>query len=1006
MFFAYSTQTVFTSEKDAAPNARLNALQLHQLIIGSDCTTIDTYEQIKSICALHFEIGSDYKTVIKPLIEPLKKSLGYFLPSGYCPVHHNNETLQYNGIVQMDIDIKRIGGSKEAQRIMTAIKSIKHLLPFVVLATMSPTGYGLKILVQTNNKDKATHGEAFRQVAAFLANLLQIQKGDIDTLGISQPCFLPNDPTAYFNEYALSFHVQHTEQENSPKPTHTQNFDADTERTAKAAVFYLTENKIDLDHSYHEFISMVAALVNTFGEEIGKEYAHAIYATSPKYNNESKKYIKDFSKSVARRDHYEKPATAGSIIYHAKKHGFKTIFNDFQTTKNETYTGEKGEYLLQILARYNKELTVKEICNRKWVVPTGTGKSYMVATFAKAHKVVVVCPSNALVNQYVTNGAVGFDETRLKVTNNDTFIAVTYASLAKLGTRINTHEYHLFFDECHNFTSGDFMRKQLHKAATQIRFYQSLTQLTATNLYNFDKRLEIPTVRVTVPKPHKDFHIIDCEHILNSVANLVLTSATKERLPVVLLNNTTTKLAELKTLIGDFKGLHTLSSDDKEKDLFSEITKDKLLPKNLKALITTTVIKEGNDINNEKHFDIFVVGAFHSSDLEQFASRFRKALSITVYHFKSNKRTEKDQAFEVMARAKSVLRSAERSMMERNSELNDMDMDTLTKEQNVRNAIQTQAIKDREDGSGKCEIDSIKINNTVFNDEKYYEYQNDAYQIEQLSQYNFRHIQNIDTTQTDTPTDGTQSEMKEAAKASKTAAKLAYKNCLESILSAANPTFYFRELCNTKLPKAQQKAIDRINALNEKLGVSVKDAATALCTESDGELLTYSDLEFNRFATRAQLQALENNTAYMASNRKLSILIKAMRHALSPGAKYSGEELREIVVGVLSIDKSIDLYPFKASGEKSVKQRIMRIVGFFFDVEYKPMKENGDLSRVYILSKSYSFFNYIGLKSKEKYGTNALEKAVWKAAIDDTTAHLDTNDGWDNVPKKMALKGK
>jgi len=112
LIFAFSdTNKVYTPAEKSTKNKRINfnqlvlkikaaapaAISLTRSTIKSELLKGNTFEGAKKAAARH------------------KKEIPYFLPSGFCPIHHNDKTLtDYNGILQIDIDFKFLGGDKKA----------------------------------------------------------------------------------------------------------------------------------------------------------------------------------------------------------------------------------------------------------------------------------------------------------------------------------------------------------------------------------------------------------------------------------------------------------------------------------------------------------------------------------------------------------------------------------------------------------------------------------------------------------------------------------------------------------------------------------------------------------------------------------------------------------------------------------------------------------------------------------------------------------------------------
>jgi predicted P-loop ATPase len=202
--FAFGgSNKVFTPAEKCTQNELINLSQLIELI-KSDAPS--NALKIRKIVKNGFNQNIDAKK-IKTQIKPLKNSLPFVLFSGFCSIHHNDKTLVYNGCLQLDIDFKFAGGDVKAIELKQVVKS----LPYVVLAAISPSGYGLKCLIATDNFEfdyaqkisKKNYTSKHEKISKILISELA-EKFDIDIklfdfVGASQPCFVPYDKEVYFN---------------------------------------------------------------------------------------------------------------------------------------------------------------------------------------------------------------------------------------------------------------------------------------------------------------------------------------------------------------------------------------------------------------------------------------------------------------------------------------------------------------------------------------------------------------------------------------------------------------------------------------------------------------------------------------------------------------------------------------------------------------------------------------------------------------------------------------
>ena len=312
--------------------------------------------------------------------------------------------------------------------------------------------------------------------------------------------------------------------------------------------------------------------------------------------------------------------------------------------------GTEGEYLTDILKRYGIPITPEGICGRQWNVPTGTGKTYLAAQVAKVAKVVLCVPytplAEAIADKY--GAALWIGKKKSDDIQAAQFIVCNYRSFRNLFNVISPGSYHLFIDEIHN-TAADYLCGNLSYIAERAELFASVTTLTGTPFAQFCKAFQLPQVNVTVPRKAKRFYIYDCKEVRKAAAVLFKKSVAAGRIPVLILNDTNDsgKLGALKCLLQDMTGIATLNSYTKDSAQFQAIVQTRRLHSGTEGIITTSVLKEGNDIDDAAAFDFIVIGNHHVNDLEQFANRSRNGTDIAVYWLRSLKAKSNKNKFNV-----------------------------------------------------------------------------------------------------------------------------------------------------------------------------------------------------------------------------------------------------------------------------------------------------------------------------------------------------------------------
>ena len=936
--FALSPDRVDVGEYLARPNIETDLAQL-QVLIQSDAP--EALNKAREIARIVYEHRPDDRG-LKASIQAFKKQLPYFLASGYCPKHHNDHTLQYNGVLQIDIDFKESKGNQKAKELKEQVKNMG--LPFIMLCAISPSNYGVKILVATTNQDLTKHSEALKDLIHILSNILGISERNFDSLGASQPCYVPFDKEVYVNHNFTPY--QWTPKITNLSTKNAINITLDNTDLAQQAVNYLIQNKISVANSYDEYLSITAACINTFGDTEGSLIAYDLLSCSPQFLDSN--FCSNFKNHTRFTRQDGNISTAGTLVHFAKENGWKPIYRlpDAKTPKF-VLRGAKGDKFSHILSNNDIELTPTNFCNRIWIVPTGTGKTFVVALFAKNYKTVIVCPTLALVENVCKEyGATKFTGDYRQLAGDETFIATTYASYKSLLNRIDTKAFNVFIDESHNFTSSTnrgFLLSELTDVWNISKeFYASVTLLTGTDLYNFHPDIAaMPKVTVHVPKEKKPFEIINCKKLIPAIVESVKNSISKGRFPIVLFNDTGAKLNALQTLLSPL-GIAFFNSHEKDNDDFISTITDGFIPINIKGIVTTTVLKEGNNIYNEYAYDIISVGEHHSSTIEQLANRPRKAKDIKVYILKGENREKLDQTFDAGKEGNQLIWRTQRACNELNT--NDLsDTTLLALELQGRNAIQNLPIIENTEGG--YSIDYLQINNFVFKRESTAEYKNDNYLISNLEKYGFEYIDTYNFSKDIMKDD--QKAIDEANKARKEKEAADYKTELSVINQRPDALEYCEKKSMSRTAtKGEKKATVRVTQLH-KLGYNTEEAVNMVTDVKN-------DTSFKLLKNRIVIQDLRKNEEYMNSNRMFSILIQKFENTFDITKTYSSDEIRSKVVECLSLDKSIYLDPFltekEGNNEEKSQKRIdkcLKVLRLFFDVNNIAQRSGKDVAKVY-----------------------------------------------------------
>lgn len=139
------------------------------------------------------EIRNFLKENNKNKSDELKNSLSGFTVSAIFDEKRRKEkVIKYYGVMVLDID--NLKDEEEVERIKKEIEKIEY----TKMVFVSPSGLGLKIIVETNNTDVERHTEVYKELVKYYENQLNVEF-DSQTCDVSRLCFFSYDETAYYN---------------------------------------------------------------------------------------------------------------------------------------------------------------------------------------------------------------------------------------------------------------------------------------------------------------------------------------------------------------------------------------------------------------------------------------------------------------------------------------------------------------------------------------------------------------------------------------------------------------------------------------------------------------------------------------------------------------------------------------------------------------------------------------------------------------------------------------
>ena len=139
------------------------------------------------------EIRNSLKENNKNKSDRLKNSLlGFTVSAIFDEKRRKERVIKYYGVMVLDID--NLKDEEEVERIKKEIEKIEY----TKMVFVSPSGLGLKIIVETNNTDVERHTEVYKKLVNYYENQLNVEF-DSQTCDVSRLCFFSYDETAYYN---------------------------------------------------------------------------------------------------------------------------------------------------------------------------------------------------------------------------------------------------------------------------------------------------------------------------------------------------------------------------------------------------------------------------------------------------------------------------------------------------------------------------------------------------------------------------------------------------------------------------------------------------------------------------------------------------------------------------------------------------------------------------------------------------------------------------------------
>jgi VirE N-terminal domain/Primase C terminal 2 (PriCT-2) len=223
-----------------------------------------------------------YKKIIETLRQAqdketqrnLKKQLPNITASGTFTKRVDSSLIAHSGLKQIDID-------KDGNEDLDALKAKEQLIKdkHTFAAFISPTGTGVKLLVQVNPNEEKT---VYSHLKAYYSEKYKL---NIDTScsNVSRAMFVSHDEELYQNPKSEIFAIPKTDSKNALPGIHKANPLNDKAKEVELLIKKIEASKTDITGDYHQWLKIGFALASEFGSN-GESYYHRISCFSKTYD--------------------------------------------------------------------------------------------------------------------------------------------------------------------------------------------------------------------------------------------------------------------------------------------------------------------------------------------------------------------------------------------------------------------------------------------------------------------------------------------------------------------------------------------------------------------------------------------------------------------------------------------------------------------------------------------------------------------------------------------------
>jgi len=569
----------------------------------------------------------------------LKSERAYYTPSGTFTKRNNESIQQHNPVISIDID--GLGSKEEAVIIRDLLAQHKSIL-FCLLSTR---GKGVKALMRVNAT--YTPNEQYQQLKhvfkPYLTEYLNIDAKHIDEaqFKLSQPCYFSYDSEMVVNLEAepLSLNFNYSEPERKPFVPTKVNADS-VSRIDKYILGAYNNMKLGLTtdniHSQKAKIKGIKSLMHYAPhlEYLLDDFIVAIEGlyTSRGDAQKAKGARKDILQAWE-AETSKNNSTIDGIIAEAQKNKVA------QLATNVTEYSLKTKFIGQDKALVS--LIGNAIKNNKVLLigaSVGKGKTNLFLNHFGEQRALFLVPTLAILSQMKKEGVqcINGDSTNddVGIALNHKFVACTYASLHRIPLS-SIEDRVMVIDEAHLIIDrSNIAHKQQQQITKFSNKAMSTVYLSATNNANLATLLDAPTINITSKREvikWQPLYYTKGTTKVDAVQKFIQDNKSdKNEVSMVLHNNKEDlekikyELIRHKVYLEEEIAIFTANVSHEGSKYFTELQEEQLINDKVKVVLTTSKISEGVNINNDKVFNMLIVGCKDVNYFVQGGGRPRK----------------------------------------------------------------------------------------------------------------------------------------------------------------------------------------------------------------------------------------------------------------------------------------------------------------------------------------------------------------------------------------------